>query len=308
MNDIPREHIAAVIPAFNEAKTISMVIHGVSKYAGEVIVVDDGSSDGTADLAVSAGANVIRIPRNVGKGNALGIGLTTAALNGSRVVVCLDADGQHNPDDMPRIVAPVLDGRADMVIGSRFLDASSRELIPTYRRMGQNILTYATNIGNTVRITDSQSGYRAFRKDVLRGFEYAESGMGVESEMVRMAVRNGLRVEEVPITARYDGLDTSSIRPGRHGIGVLNSVLRSVRSEHPLLYFGVGGLFLMIIGLILGVYSVEQYITVSQLPFGPSLLATLFTAMGTVFLLVGLILNAISSVAASDRNGRMNGR
>ena len=123
MSDVPKEQITAVIPAFNESKTISWVVQGASKYAGEVIVVDDGSSDGTAEAAVSAGAHVIRIPKNGGKGNALGIGLTTAALNGSKVVVCLDSDGQHDPEDIPKLAAPVLEGEADMVIGSRFLDA-----------------------------------------------------------------------------------------------------------------------------------------------------------------------------------------
>jgi dolichol-phosphate mannosyltransferase len=304
MNGIPREHVAAVIPAYNEAKTVSDIVKGASRYAKEVIVVDDGSSDGTAGLAISAGATVIRIPNNCGKGKALAIGLTTAALNGSKVVVCLDADGQHDPDDIPRVIEPVLEGRAEMVIGSRFLDASSKNLIPVYRRAGQHMLTFATNIGSPVRITDSQSGYRAFRKEVLETFHYCESGMGVESEMVRAAVRKGLRIEEVPIKARYDGLDTSTLNPTNHGMRVLTSILRTVRYEHPLLYFGVGGLAMTIAGVLFGLYSVQQYIEGGSLPFGPSLLAVMATTVGIILMTVGLILSAIGEMIDTNRGAR----
>ena len=165
MTEAPKEQpmITAVIPAYNEEKTIAGVVSGALKHAAEAFVVDDGSVDRNVDIAIEAGARVISIPRNIGKGHALSIGLTTAALSGSEIVVCLDSDGQHGPNDIPKIVEPIADGRADMVIGSRFLDAHSRELIPAYRRVGQGILTIATNMGSAVKITDSQSGYRAFR-------------------------------------------------------------------------------------------------------------------------------------------------
>jgi glycosyltransferase involved in cell wall biosynthesis len=257
---------------------------------------------------MKAGARVIRIPRNQGKGNALSIGLTTAALNGSDVIVCLDSDGQHDPDDIPKIVRPIIDGRADMVIGSRFLDAHSKDLIPSYRRVGQGVLTFATNLGNPVRITDSQSGYRAFKRDALTSFDYVQTGMGIESEMVRSAVKSGLRIEEVPITARYEGLDTSTLKPGTHGMSVLGSVISAVRSEHPLLYFGASGLIMTIVGVVFGLYSIEQYISVKELPFGPSLLAVMLTALGILFILVGLILNAISTMMSNGNGKHTNGR
>lgn len=298
----------AVIPAYNEEKTIAKVVEGARKHVAKVLVIDDGSEDGTTQQAMDAGARVIRIPRNQGKGNALSIGLTTAALNGSDVVVCLDSDGQHDPDDIPKIVRPIIDGRADMVIGSRFLDAQSRELIPAYRRMGQGVLTYATNLGNPVSITDSQSGYRAFKKDALMSFDYVQTGMGIESEMVRSAVRSGLRIEEVPITAKYEGLDTSTLKPGTHGMSVLGSIIREIRSEHPLLYFGISGLTMTIVGVIFGLYTIDQYITSKALPFGPSLLAVMLTALGILFMLVGLILNAISQMVVDGKSHRTNGR
>lgn len=301
-------NITAVIPAYNEEKTIAKVVEGSRKHVTEVIVVDDGSVDSTAELAKKAGAHVIRIPHNSGKGRALSIGLTTAAMNGGEVVVCLDADGQHDPNDIPRIVQPILDAKADMVIGSRFLQTESKELIPAYRRLGQSVLTYATNLGNVVKITDSQSGYRAFKKDILKSFDYAESGMGIESEMARSAARMGLRIEEVPIVARYEGLSTSTFPPGSHGVSVLSSILRELRFEHPLLYFGVSGLTMTVIGVIFGIYSIEQYVADRGLPLIPSIVAFMFTALGILMILVGLILSAISALVSTNHGNRINGR
>ncbi len=308
LNEGTNEMITAVIPAFNEERTIGQIVEGAMKHVAEVIVVDDGSEDATSEKAILAGAKVIRIPRNSGKAHALSIGLTTAALNGSSVVVCLDADGQHNPDDIPKVVQPILGQRADMVIGSRFLDPKSKDTIPSYRRLGQGVLTLATNVGSTVKITDSQSGFRAFSKEVLEGFDYSTpKGMEIESSMVRNAVGRGIRIEEVPIIAQYEGLDTSTLTPSGHGIGVLGSILKSVRSEHPLLYFGVSGMAMTVIGVVLGLYSIQQYISVKALPFGPTLLAVMLAAMGILFVLVGLILNAISELMANSKGQRSNG-
>lgn len=308
MTDAPRQmepKITVVIPAYNEEKTIRQVVEGAKKHVAEVLVVDDGSEDATTQIVLSVGAMVIRIPRNQGKGSALSIGLTTAVLNGSNVIVCLDGDGQHDPEDIPKLVEPIVAGRAQMVIGSRFLDAHSRSQIPAYRRVGQGVLTIATNLGSTVKITDSQSGYRAFSKEALMVFDYAEAGMGIESEMVRTAVRSGLKIEEVPIVARYDGLDTSSMKPGSHGMSVIGSIVREIRTNHPFLYFGITGMVMTVIGVVFGIYSINQYIEVGALPFGPTLMAAMFTCLGVVFILVDLILNAISAMSS---HGNLNTR
>ena len=294
---VPNNSITAVIPAYDEERTIEAVVRTAARYVSEVIVVDDGSKDRTGKLAVTAGATVIRIPNNSGKGHALGIGLSTAAMNGCRVVVCLDADGQHDPTDIPKLTQPIIDGEADMVIGSRFMNSESRKMIPRYRKVGQNILTTATNLGNSVKITDSQSGYRAFNKNILARFAFLESGMGIESEMIRSAVRSGARIKEVSIAARYHGLETSTHHPGSHGMRVLGSIIRSVRSEHPLLCFGLAGLSAVILGAVFGMFSLDHYMSSGSLPFGPTLLSATLILIGTILMLVGLILNAISSMS-----------
>ena len=298
--------ITVVVPAYNERDTIVGIVRTAKLHASNVIVVDDGSEDDTGELAFSAGAAVIRIPRNSGKGHALGIGLSTAAMNGCSIVVCLDADGQHDPADIPRIIQPIIEGNADMVIGSRFLTKESKNLIPAYRKVGQSILTSATNLGNHVKITDSQSGYRAFTKEVVKGLDYTERGMGIESEIIRNAVRSGARIQEVSITGRYDGLKTSTYNPGSHGMTVLGSIVRSVRSEHPLLYFGVSGAIITAASAVIWVYVILHYVNGQTLSFTPTLFAVVMTVLGILFILVGLILNAISELATKTDSNRLS--
>ena len=291
----PKEpRLAVVIPAYNEAKTIAEVVRGAAKYAEEVIVVDDGSTDGTAFVAKTAGAYVIRISNNSGKGVALSMGLSTAALNGADIIACMDADGQHNPDEIPILCAPILRKEADLVIGSRFLSEDGKKEIPRYRTVGQTVLTKATNFGNGIKVTDSQSGFRCLTKKAALSLELTETGMGIESEMVRDAAKRGMKIVEVPITCRYEGLETSTLKPTSHGVSVLSSVLKNIRDEHPLLYFGVGGLILTLIGLTSGLYSIYQFISMKALPFLPSLIAVLFFFLGLLSIFSGLILNSLS--------------
>ena len=287
--------LSVVIPAFNEAATIADIVKGAVKYADEVIVVDDGSSDNTSFVAKAAGAKVIRLPTNSGKGFALSMGLSTAALDGADLIVCLDGDGQHNPEEIPMICGPVLRGEADLVIGSRFLVKKGSKEIPSYRKVGQHVLTKATNFGNGVKVTDSQSGFRCLTKKAALSMELTEAGMGIESEMVRDAVKLGLKIKEIPISCKYEGLDTSTLEPGAHGTSVLSSIIRVVRDEHPLLYFGVGGLVVTIAGIIAGLYSIYEFMAFKSLPFIPSLAAVLLFFLGIMSMFVGIILNSLAT-------------
>ena len=129
-----------------------------------------------------------------------------------------------------------------------------------------------------------------------------EAGMGIESEMVRNAVRNGLRIQEVPIEVRYEGLDSSTISPGKHGISVMGALLKEVRSEHPLIYLGVTGLMLVLLGILFGLHSISQYLSVDSLPIGATLVALMLTLTGILFMLTGLILNAINGIGSRKDN------
>lgn len=211
-----------LIPAFNEEVAIGSIIDKSLKYVDDALVIDDGSSDNTSKIAISHGAKVITNKTNQGKGVALKKGFN--AVKDYDVVVTIDGDGQHNPDEIPAIIKPILDGTADLVNGSRYLDGFE-ENTPAYRRVGQRVLDIATNISCGIHVTDSQSGFRAFSKKAVGCFRFRDTGFGIESEMLADAADNNLEILEVPITVRYD-VDGSTKNPVSHGVGVLLKIIK----------------------------------------------------------------------------------
>jgi len=293
---IKQAKLSVVIPAYNEANMIADVVDNSLKYADEVVVVDDGSSDNTALVAKAAGAMVIKLPRNKGKGFALAMGLYTVALNGADVIVCLDGDGQHDPNEIPKVALPIIRGEADLVIGSRYFDSAGSREIPTYRQFGHSVLRMAANVGNRDygNIKDSQSGFRAMARKTVLQMTLTEEGMGIESEIFMDAASLGMRIVEVPITCRYQGITTSKLSPGKLGMRILSSIIRLIRDEHPMLYFGVGGLIMTVIGISTGLYSLSVYEGQGFLPFMPSLVAVLMFFLGMTSMFAGIILASLA--------------
>lgn len=209
--------IVAIIPAYNEEDALADVIAKTSQYVDEVIIVNDGSSDKTAEVAIEAGAKLISHSTNLGKGEALKSGFE--AIDDDSIIVTIDGDGQHNPDEIPAIIKPIIEDGADLVNGSRYMNGPE-ENTPAYRRVGQKVLDIATNISAGIKVTDSQSGFRAFSPRTKGVFRFKDTGFGIESEMLVDAAEAGLKIVEVPITVRYD-LDGSTKDPVTHGVGVL---------------------------------------------------------------------------------------
>ena len=213
-------NIVAIIPAYNEEKALADVIAKTFKYVDKVIVVNDGSVDKTAEVALNAGAEVISHSTNLGKGEALKSGFK--ALNDDSIIVTIDGDGQHNPNETPELIKPIVEGSADLVNGSRYMNGPE-ENTPAYRRVGQRVLDIATNISAGIKVTDSQSGFRAFSSKARDCFRFKDTGFGIESEMLVDASEAGLKIVEVPITVRYD-VDGSTKDPITHGVGVLLNI------------------------------------------------------------------------------------
>jgi glycosyltransferase involved in cell wall biosynthesis len=299
MTEAPYERpmITALIPAYNEEKTIGRVIQNTKQFVQSVVVVDDGSSDGTMNVAIGAGATVINHPKNLGYGSALATGFSFFKNNGAGVMVVLDGDGQHNPADIPRLVRPIMDGQADVVIGSRFMDGEGKAVMPRYRRFGIRIVNRAWNFASGGEMTDTQCGFRAYSRDAVNKMDIKESNMSASLEILDQAAANNLRVVEIPVSVNYEG-NTSSTEPGRHGMELVNYVLRKLNNEHPLLIFGGGGLLVALIGLAFGVYSINSYIDSRYLPFGPTIIAGLLIYVGTLMIFGGFILNSIQSLAS----------
>ena len=306
--------ITAILPAFNEEVSIGSVVLRTKQYADRVIVIDDGSSDRTAEVARLAGAEVIRHQQNMGKGAALktgfealndlqseaylhitgGMGLKSdfESQNGHGVIVTIDTDGQHDPADIPKLVEPILNGEADMVNGSRYLNGNKKDT-PFYRRIGQKVLDVATNLDSGLSVTDSQSGFRAFASGTRDVFRFHQNGLAIESEMLADAANAGLNIKEVEIGVRYD-VKCSTENPVSHGVKILVKVLQDMELNRPLYYFTAPGIVFSIAGIWMGLSFLQEFYRGASLQFGPTLLMILLTLLGSFMALTGIILHSIS--------------
>ncbi len=192
--------LVAIIPAYNEETTIARVIDQTRSFVDDVIVVNDGSSDRTEEIASLHGARVVSHVINRGLGAAIGTGFAAAQKLGADAVITLDADGQHDPEEIPKFIKAIEEG-ADAVIGSRML--TGFEGMPWYRRVAQVIGNIATLVLFGAWVTDSQSGYRAFSRHALKKIDIRTNRMEVSSELIAEIHRNKLALKEVPIRAIY---------------------------------------------------------------------------------------------------------
>jgi glycosyltransferase involved in cell wall biosynthesis len=194
--------VCAIIPAFNEADTIEAVVARVKPHVADVIVVDDGSSDGTGAVAARAGAACLRLEKNRGKGFALRHALASIARRDYTHVLFLDADGQHRPEDIPRLVEQERATGADLVIGARAFD---RESMPASRHFSNTVGSSLASRLVGQPVTDSQSGFRLVRLERLRGIRLRARRYEFEMEVLIKVCANGGRVAHAPVALVYDG-------------------------------------------------------------------------------------------------------
>jgi glycosyltransferase involved in cell wall biosynthesis len=197
----PEPKVIAVIAAYNEARAIEAVIRDLAPHVTEIVVVDDGSADGTAQAARRAGAVVLRHPINRGQGAALQSGIALALARGAGIVVTFDADGQHRGADVGRLVDPVLRGVADVALGSRFLGSSSS--VPPLRRLLLKGAVLFTRLTTGLSLTDAHNGLRALSRKAAETIRIKQDRMAHASEIVSEIARHELRFVEVPITVLY---------------------------------------------------------------------------------------------------------
>jgi glycosyltransferase involved in cell wall biosynthesis len=289
----PESKILVAIPAYNEGPTIGSVVLKARQFASEVVVVDDGSTDDTAETAALAGAHVIPHVRNLGKGLAVRTAWLYAREHTPEAFVLLDGDHQHDPNDIPRLVETILAGKSDVVIGVRWGKTSG---MPMYRRVGKRALDYATAAAaKNGLLTDSQSGYRVFSRKALESLEPTENGLSIESQLLVEAQERSLRIEQVNIDTRYD-IEGSTISAGKHGSSVLGRIVVLVSERRPLFVFGVFGATLLVIAGVFAIFVLETLITKSAVAQGTALLVVLFGTLGFVSIFMGLTLNALKRI------------
>ena len=250
------------IPAFDEEKTIAKVVLGAQKYAHVVVVCDDGSTDLTGEIAERLGAVVVRHKKNLGYGSALQSLFKRARELQADVLVTLDSDGQHDPEEIPQLLKPIEDGVAEVVFGSRFKGENGTAEMPKYRQLGVKMITALANGADKNGVSDGQSGFRAYNKTALERLSMSEKGMAASIELLRSVKKNGLRVYEVPITCKYAsslGVETSSENSVTHGLSLVWSIVKLVVEDRPLLFLGVPGIVFLVVGSIIGVWMLELY-------------------------------------------------
>ena len=288
--------IVAAVPAFNEEATIARVVIGSSKHVDKVVVCDDGSSDMTGEIAERLGAEVVRHERNLGKGAAIRSLFDFAKRLGADIVVTIDADGQHDPGEIPKLIEPILTGKADIVIGSRSIKGGE---MPRYRSIGRRALDQATVAAGHVKVADTQSGFRAYTKDAVQSLEVTEYGIGVDSEILMKA--GDLRLAEVPVGCKYKGVKGSTYNPATHALSVLGTIVTLVGERHPMTFLGLPGIILLFAGLYGWIWVINRYTEVQTLPTGVALISTILLLMGIFAVFTGLILFTISNLVKRYR-------
>ena len=286
--------IIAGIPAYNEERALAKVILLTKRYVDKVILCDDGSTDLTAEIAQNLGAEVIRHEKTMGKGCALRTLFSRALELNPDIIVVLDSDGQHDPTQIPTLVKPIINGNADMVVGSRYVEGAVTD-IPLYRRIGLGIINWLNRRRSDSSIKDTQSGFRAYSLKALKTVSCHESnGYGVEGEQLAIAVRNGLKIVEVPVLIKYKGLDkTSKKRPERQSLEIIGAILKLVVEGRPLVFLGIPGIICLLIGGFFGILTLQGYSVYGQLPTNTALAAATFILSGMFTLFTAITLYAI---------------
>ena len=282
------------LPAYNEEKDIASLIIKLKKIASKIIVCDDGSTDSTSEIAKQLGAMVITHNRNFGYGAAIRSIFQKAKEINADVLVTFDADGQHRIEDIKKVIEPIEKENADIVIGSRFLDGSKCE-VPEYRKFGIKIITQLTNSTLNEKITDSQSGFRAYNNNVISKLNPSDMGMGISTEILIKATSLGFKLVEVPIKILY-GEDTSTHNALSHGTSVLFSTIKYTSIEHPLKFYGVPSAVFLAIGLVFTFMSIQYYSEIGRINTNITLIAAGTILIGVILIITSILLYSLVSV------------
>jgi glycosyltransferase involved in cell wall biosynthesis len=290
--------VMVCIPTYNAESTIAEAVKQCKKFADLVLVINDGSSDNSATIAKEAGAEILTHKINLGYGGAIKSGLTEALKRKAKVTITFDADLQHDPKDLSKLIEPIISEKADIVIGSRFLEESDD--VKSYRKFGIKLITSMVNLFSGNNIKDAESGLRSYSYDALTKIvsNLETEGMGMSAEILLKAGVNKLKIVEVPRKEMYpENVQTSSQNPLKHGLTVVSTIFKLIIETKPLTAFGIPSLFLFILSGISSFYVIEFYNQMSRLPVGLTLFTITLLTVGFFFILAGVILYVLSRIS-----------
>jgi glycosyltransferase involved in cell wall biosynthesis len=287
---LPRGTIA-VIPCYNEQKTIRTIIEQTKPYVDTILIIDDGSTDNTATIARQNGATVISHTTNQGKGTAIKTGFTYAINNHYDYVITLDGDGQHNPHEIPLLLNAITNKPYDISLG--FRTGHTTEM-PTWRKIGKRILDYITSLGNGGFLTDSQCGFRAFNKKAIHALtpELNEKSFGIESEQLVKAHDHNLQLTNIKISCKYQNLPrTSTKHPLTHALTVLLYIAKHMVLRHPFSCLVVPGFLLACLGYLSACHALPMVAWASVFLLHCFWIGGAFMVAGMFVFFMGVIAN-----------------
>ena len=291
--------IAIGLPAFNEGKNIASIIAQLKKKYALIIVCDDGSSDFTSVIAEEMGAIVIKHKKNLGYGAAIRSLFLKARELDCDILITFDSDVQHKISDIDRVIQPIKDKQANIVIGSRFL-GNIEGNVPIYRKLGIKAITNLVNSNTTNKITDSQSGFRGYDKKTLEKIIPSESGMGVSTEILIKSNKYEFKIIEVPITILYEKEITSQ-QTLSHGTSVILSTMKFISIEHPLKFYGIPGIAFLVMGLFFIVWTVQEFAIGGSIITNISIIGIGSIILGSILTMTSILLYSLVSVVRERR-------
>lgn len=302
MKNIVNGSSLAIIPCYNEEATIGSIVIRAKRYVNKVLVVDDGSTDDTVRIAKEAGAEVVSHERNRGKSASIKTGFNYALKHGFDYVVTIDGDGQHNPDEIPFVLEDVANNGHDITIGVRWGETTE---MPKWRRAGKRLLDYTTSFGSGGYVTDSQSGFRGFNKRAIQGITPMLNGdsFSVESEQLIKAHDLGLKVANTHISCKYKDLDCSTKNAASHGFSVLKYVIWMVAEKRPLLFITFPGFIMVIIGILLGIYTLQYYNVTHVFLISYAIIVSILLIIGALSMFMGLVLGVLPNIIRRSKQG-----
>jgi len=283
--------IIAGVPAYNEEKRIAAIVTKLKDVVDGIIICNDGSSDLTSQIVKGLGVTVIDHVKNLGYGAAIKSIFQRFLETDGDILVTIDADGQHRIEDIKKVVKPILYNNADLVIGSRFAGTNATN-IPKYRKIGISAITKITNISTKQKITDSQSGFRAYKRNVIEQTSLSETGMSVSTEILIKADSKNFRISEVGIIIDYPE-DSSTHNSITHGTSVFMKTLQFAAIKHPLKFFGIPGVFFLIFGLSFVIWTLQMFTESRQIVTNVALLGLSSTIFGFLLLMTSILLYSI---------------
>jgi glycosyltransferase involved in cell wall biosynthesis len=285
--------VVACIPAFNEQSAIGGVLIRTKRHVDKVVVCDDGSKDLTGEIAKGLGAVIASHERNMGYGASISTLFSEALRLGADIAVTLDGDGQHDPEEIPRLIERLAVGDVDIVVGSRFLEQSSSHA-PRWRRAGIKLITELASNGS-LELTDAQSGFRAYTRKALESIVLTEQGMGVSTEILLKAGVNGLKIAEVPVNITY-GKSSSTHNPVIHGLEVVLTTIKHLSLRKPLLFYGLPGLIALTTALFFWVWTLQIFAATRRVITNIALIALGSTLIGLMLMTTAVILWVMISI------------